>query len=84
MPLPQWRRTLAAKLEGHYRYYGVSGNGRSISRYEHWTRKIIYKWVNRRSRKLSYSWEEFERYLDRRPLPKPRIVHNFYYASAVS
>lgn len=84
MPLPQWWRTLVAKLEGHYRYYGVSGNGRGISRYEHWTRKIIYKWVNRRSQKLSYNWEEFKRYLERHPLPKPRIVHNFYLAATAS
>jgi len=81
MPIEQWWRTLKAKLEGHYRYYGVSGNSRSISRYDYWTRKQVYKWINRRSQRWSYSWSEFERYLEQHPLPKPRIVHNLYFSS---
>jgi len=40
MPLAQWWRILKAKLEGHYRYYGVSGNSRSVSRYQHWARRM--------------------------------------------
>ena len=82
MPLAQWWRILKAKLEGHYRYYGVSGNARSVSHYQHWTRKMVYKWINRRSQRGSYSWETFERYLERHPLPKARIVHRFYPAPA--
>ena len=81
-PLKQWWQTLKAKLEGHYRYYGVSGNSRSVSRYDYWSRRLVYKWVNRRSQKSSYTWEAFSHYLELHPLPKPRIVHNLYYAPA--
>ncbi|MFI5361979.1 MAG: reverse transcriptase domain-containing protein [Elusimicrobiota bacterium] len=81
-PIKEWWPTLKAKLEGHYRYYGVSGNSKSISRYDHWSRRLVYKWVNRRSQKSSYTWEAFTHYLELHPLPKPRIVHNLYFAPA--
>ncbi len=83
-PLPEWWRTFRAKLEGHCRYYGVSGNSRSISSYFHWAIRMVYKWINRRSQKRSYTWAEFVQYLERHPLPKVRIVHHLYAASAAS
>jgi RNA-directed DNA polymerase len=74
----EWWPTLKAKLTGHYQYYGVSGNYRSIYRFFNATRRMTYKWLNRRSQKKSFSWEGFLDYLDRFPLPMPRVTHNFY------
>ena len=84
-PLKQWWPTLRAKLEGHYRYYGVSGNAKSVHDYDHWSCRLVYKWLNRRSQRRSCTWAEFTRYLTLHPLPKPRIVHFLYaYAPAAS
>jgi group II intron reverse transcriptase/maturase len=69
---------LQAKLRGHYQYYGISGNRRSIERYQHVTRRLVFKWLNRRSQKASFNWESFTEYLKHYPLPEPRIVHNLY------
>ena len=73
-----WWPILAAKLRGHFQYYGVSGNYMRISYFRHLTIRLIFKWLNRRSQKKSYNWEQFRTYLLRHPLPKPRIYHNLY------
>lgn len=70
--------TLTTKLQGHYQYYGVSGNFEAIQRYYYQSRNITYKWLNRRSQKKSMNWEEFTRYTMRFPLPQPKLTYAFY------
>jgi group II intron reverse transcriptase/maturase len=74
----EWWPMLKAKLNGHYQYYGVSGNYRSIYRFFNATRRMTLKWLNRRSQKKSFNGEGFQDYLNRFPLPTPHVVHNFY------
>jgi len=74
----EWWQVLRAKLNGHYRYYGVSGNCRSIRSYYLVTTRLVFKWLNRRSQKASMNWASFGKYLTRFPLPQPRIYHNLY------
>lgn len=45
---------------------------------DHVTIRLVFKWLNRRSQKKSYNWEQFKVYLLRHSLPKPRIYHNLY------
>ncbi len=73
-----WWKTLAAKLRGHFQYYGVSDNYASIERFYKLTIKMVRKWLNRRSQKRKMSWDKFTKYLGSYPLPKPKIVHKFY------
>ena len=72
-----WKR-LASKLRGHFNYYGISSNSRSINSFNHQTRKLVFKWMNRRSQKQSFNWEEFNHYTKLYPLPKPSLVFNMY------
>ena len=74
----QWWQILSSKLRGHYQYYGVSGNYYSINRFYEETLRRLHKWLNRRSQKKSMNWEQFWLYLERFPLPRPRICHNMY------
>lgn len=67
---------LKGKLVGHYRYYGVSGNYESISNFYYRTERLVFKWLNRRSDKKSFNWAQFQTYLKKYPLPKPRIYQN--------
>lgn len=69
---------LNRKLLGHYAYYGVTGNGRSLSRFHHWVERLWRKWLSRRSRASRMSWERFKRLLGRYPLEQPRVVHSIY------
>jgi len=73
-----------SKLRGHYNYYGVSGNSRMISRYGYVCIRLLKKWLNRRSQRASFTWRQFNEYLSHYPLPRPRIVHNFYKPSSSS
>lgn len=73
-----WWEVLRAKLRGHFQYYGVSENYDGIVRFHRFTMRMVWKWLNRRSQKRKMSWDRFRKYLEHYPLPKPRIVHNFY------
>ena len=76
----EWWKTLIAKLRGHFQYYGISENYKGIARFYKCTIKMVKKWMNRRSQKRKMGWDRFARYLECYPLPKPKIVHNFYVA----
>lgn len=81
-PLPDIWDMLILKLRGHYQYYGVSGNYRKIRDFQEQTERLAYKWLNRRSQRKSWNWEQYHRYLERHPLPKPRIVYDIYAISS--
>jgi hypothetical protein len=62
--LKEWWPTLRAKLRGHFQYYGISGNRRAIVRFHYETKRLVFKWLNRRSQKASFTWEDFEAYFE--------------------
>lgn len=76
--LKDWWKTLKSKLSGHFRYYGVSGNSQSLRIYHSLVIRMVFKWINRRSHKQSFTWEGFREYLVRFALPQPVMHHNFY------
>jgi hypothetical protein len=65
---------LNARLRGHYNYYGVRGNAHSLYRFYGWAIKCAFKWLNRRSWRRSYTWEQFERVLKFVSIATPRIT----------
>jgi hypothetical protein len=52
----------------------VIGNSQSLSQYEYQVRGLLYKWLNRRSQKRSYTWRALYRLLERFSVSRPRIV----------
>ena len=72
-----WKE-LKPKIEGHIRYYGVSFNIKEISIYICWVTKVMFKWLNRRSQKKSFTWVKFEAFMTANPLPKARICHKLF------
>jgi hypothetical protein len=72
----QWE-TLKSKIIGHYAYYGISLNGRSISAFYERVREIWLKWLKRRGWKGSLNWQAYAAHLEKWPLPKPRIMHSY-------
>ena len=60
-----------AKIIGHYNYYGVTTNLRKLNHFYHACVGQLFKWLNRRSQKRSYTWEGFERRLMFNPIPAP-------------
>lgn len=72
----QWAM-LCLKLRGHYGYYGITGNIRSLRSFCLQAKRSWRKWLNRRSRGKHMPWDRFNRLLERYPLPEPRIVHRY-------
>ena len=70
-------RALSWKLNGHYSYYGVTGNSRMIARFLNETERIWRKWLSRRSQRGTLTWTTMRKLLKRYPLPPPHIVHRY-------
>lgn len=77
-PLRELMPIVAAKLRGHYAYYGVTDNSQAIGRYAFEVRKLLFKWLDRRGKRGSMNWEKFNYLLKLFPLPMPRIQVNLF------
>lgn len=66
------------KLIGHYNYYGITDNISSNERYYYNVYRELFKWLNRRSQKKSYTEETFKQMIEILELPKPKIKVNIY------
>lgn len=51
--------TLNSKYRGYWNYYGVIGNSASLQRFFYITQRLLFKWLNRRSQRRSYTWDGF-------------------------
>ena len=69
---------LRRKLQGHYAYYGITGNARALARFLYEVRRLWRKWLDRRSWHAGMNWDKFVRLTARYPLPPPRVVHSLY------
>lgn len=60
---------LNAKLRCYYNYYGLIGNFENLNEFYEQAMKTLYKWLNRRSQRRSFEWQEFKRVLKRYRVP---------------
>jgi len=77
LPVPVQQRILCRALEGHYRYYGVTGNWARVSALAYRVRKAWYKWLRRRSQR-GLSWPQYLALLSRHPLAPPCCYASIY------
>lgn len=63
-----------SRLQGYWNYYGVRGNIRSLSKLYYYCLRLLFKWLNRRSERRSYTWDGFKAMLEAFHIPPPRIV----------
>lgn len=78
LPVSKLWPLLQMKLRGHYQYYGVSGNFESIKDFHQLSRRLIFKWLNRRSQKKSWNWQQFSTFVQKYQLPQPKLHYAFY------
>jgi RNA-directed DNA polymerase len=65
---------LKRKLEGYWAAYGVTGNMDSLLKFWRAACQLLYKWLNRRSQRRSYSWSGLFAMLEHFGINGPRIV----------
>jgi RNA-directed DNA polymerase len=63
MPTRELVRRAKARIAGHLNYYAITDNYESCRKYHYWFTGITFKWLNRRSQRKSYNWQEFGRML---------------------
>ena len=71
-------KAIRSKLIGHYRYYEITDNSRSLSVFKFQIARTLFKWLNRRSQRRSFTFDKFALFLKRNPLPDPKIHVNIY------
>ena len=76
LPVRQLVGALNARLRGHYNYYGVIGNYASLCSYFNQAKRLLMKWLGRRSQKSRMSWVKFSALLKRFPLEEPWIAES--------
>lgn len=74
----QAARSATRRLVGHFNYFGVNGNGRSLARLVIVivTERVWLKWLRRRDQRRPLSWERFRRLLKGYPLPALHTTQN--------
>ncbi len=77
LPLRVQQQYLARVMQGHYAYYGITGNIRRLKWYHHQVERIWKSGLSRRSRTGKLTWDRMQRILHRYPLPAARIVHQW-------
>ena len=77
-------RALNAKLRGHYQYYGRPTNYRSLRQFYQCVRRVWKKWLNRRTRGKTLSWDTYAKLLLRYPLALPRITRPWPRAASLT
>ncbi len=76
LPTGELLRRAKARVSGHLNYYAITDNSDSCHLYMHLTTRALFKWLNRRSQRKSYTWDGFHHALRHVGWPSPRIRRN--------
>jgi len=73
LPVSVQHAALTRRIQGHFNYFGVSGNYRNLVPLVEATKRNWLKWLRRRSHRSRLTWARYVTLLERYPLPTPRI-----------
>lgn len=76
LPTGALLRQAKMRIQGHLNYYAITDNSESCQRYIHLTRRALFKWLNRRSQRKSYTWNGFLQALRHVGWPQVRVRVN--------
>ena len=68
----QWT-ALRRKLQGHFGYFGITGNFKALRNLRYRVIAVWRKWLSRRSQRAWIPWDVMMQLLARYPLPEPHI-----------
>jgi group II intron reverse transcriptase/maturase len=79
--VPEQYTWLSQVLRGHYGYYGLIFNYRSLNQFYQLVKRMWFKALTRRSQTSKLNWNKFSRLLMVFPLPKPTTRQSWYGAA---
>ena len=71
-------KELGRKLQGYYRYYGITDNYLMVRRFYEEVKKQLFKNLNRRSQIRNRNWDNFPLLLNKYPLPRPKVYVSIF------
>jgi group II intron reverse transcriptase/maturase len=69
----QMLRQAKVRVAGHLSYYAITDNSERCNSYVYHATRTLFKWINRKSQRRSYTWEGFRQALNHVGWPKPII-----------
>lgn len=66
-------RQARIRVLGHLNHYAITDNTDACSDYCYHARRILYKWLNRKSQRKGYNWEQFAQVLDLLDWPAVKV-----------
>jgi RNA-directed DNA polymerase len=61
------------RVIGHLSYYAITDNLERCSYYDYRAKRILFKWLNRKSQRKAYTWDRFSQALIWAKWPKARV-----------
>jgi group II intron reverse transcriptase/maturase len=66
-------RRAKARVQGHLNYYAITDNAQHCSRFIYYATRILRTWLNRKSQRKAYNWNQMNQALDWIGWPSVRI-----------
>ena len=66
---------------GYMNYFAVNDNLHRIKLFLNAVKRLLFRALNRRSEKKSFSWDRFQRVLDLVSYPKPTVLVSLFFTS---
>ena len=77
-PVAVQHKALVSRIRGHFAYFGVNDNGKSLNSLVYWSSRAWHKWLNRRSQRARLNWKRFHDLQKDYPFPKPKVYVNLW------
>lgn len=77
-PISEIIEKLNRKLVGHYRYYGITNNIKSLVRFYRYVTKQLYFVLGRRSQRSRMTWKKFEMLLEYHKIKQRKLYVSLY------
>jgi hypothetical protein len=66
-------RRAKARIQGHLNYYAITDNATRCITFVYRATRILHKWLNRKSQRKAYTWDQFQQALAWVGWPRVRI-----------
>jgi RNA-directed DNA polymerase len=73
LPLEMQARYLNSALRGHFNYFGLAGNGGSLSKFRYMVIRIWRRILSRRSQKGKIPWDKMEKFISDHRIINPKL-----------
>ncbi len=66
-------------VRGYVNYFAINDNEKRVGQFLREVRRLLFKWLNRRSQRHSLTWDEFQQVLDKAKFPNRVHLRNLFF-----